>query len=116
MRLLYLVLLIPFTLFAQPTRRTAEGWQELTISDGLSQGMIFDLAQDKQGFIWVATKDGLNRYDGHNFTVFTHEPHNACLIPVASDFISFLSAIGPCPIRQIMRLTGSTKIPREIFG
>ncbi|HEY0109199.1 MAG TPA: two-component regulator propeller domain-containing protein, partial [Fibrella sp.] len=72
MRLLYLFLLLPFTLFAQ-----LKGWQELTISDGLSQGMIFDLAQDKQGFIWVATKDGLNRYDGHNFTVFTHDTHNA---------------------------------------
>ncbi len=72
MRLLYVFLFIPFALFAQ-----SKGWQELTISDGLSQGMIFNLGQDKQGFIWVATKDGLNRYDGHNFTVFTHDPHNA---------------------------------------
>jgi len=38
--------------------------------------MIFDLKQDKKGFIWVATKDGLNRYDGHNFAVFTHDPYN----------------------------------------
>lgn len=78
MRLLYLFLLIPCALFAQSTiHRTAKGWQELTISDGLSQGMIFDLEQDHHGFIWVATKDGLNRYDGHNFTVFTHDPYNA---------------------------------------
>ncbi|RIV17290.1 hybrid sensor histidine kinase/response regulator [Fibrisoma montanum] len=71
MRVLYLLLLLPFTLFAQP-----KGWQELTISDGLSQGMIFDLKQDQKGFMWVATKDGLNRYDGYNFTVFTHDPYN----------------------------------------
>ncbi|GAB3640062.1 hybrid sensor histidine kinase/response regulator transcription factor [Spirosoma arcticum] len=78
MRLLFLLLLIPFALFAQSaSHRTAKGWQELTISDGLSQGMIFDLEQDRNGFIWVATKDGLNRYDGHNFTVFTHDPYNA---------------------------------------
>ena len=77
MRFLYLLfVLLPFTLFAQPTHRTAKGWQELTISDGLSQGMIFDLKQDSKGFIWVATKDGLNRYDGYNFKVFTHDPYN----------------------------------------
>ncbi|GAB4040421.1 hybrid sensor histidine kinase/response regulator transcription factor [Spirosoma jeollabukense] len=77
MRLLYLLfVLLPFTLVAQPTHRTAKGWQELTISDGLSQGMVYDLKQDPKGFIWVATKDGLNRYDGYNFTVFTHDPYN----------------------------------------
>ncbi|MVM41096.1 response regulator [Spirosoma sp. HMF3257] len=58
-------------LIAQP-----KGWQELTISNGLSQGMIFDLKQDQKGFIWIATKDGLNRYDGYNFKVFTNDPYN----------------------------------------
>jgi signal transduction histidine kinase/DNA-binding response OmpR family regulator/ligand-binding sensor domain-containing protein len=72
MRVLYfLFLLLPGVLLAQPN-----GWQELTISDGLSQGMIFDLKQDPNGFIWVATKDGLNRFDGYNFKVFTHDPYN----------------------------------------
>ncbi|MBD2757431.1 hybrid sensor histidine kinase/response regulator transcription factor [Spirosoma validum] len=71
MRLIFLFLFFPFSLFAQQ-----KGWQELTISDGLSQGMIFDLKQDRKGFIWVATKDGLNRFDGYNFTVFTHDPYN----------------------------------------
>ncbi len=74
MRLVFLLLcLFSSSLLAQPV---AKGWQELTISDGLSQGMIYDLKQDRKGFIWVATKDGLNRYDGHNFTVFTHDPYN----------------------------------------
>ncbi|GAB4024581.1 hybrid sensor histidine kinase/response regulator transcription factor [Spirosoma gilvum] len=53
-----------------------KGWQELTISNGLSQGMVFDIKQDAKGFIWVATKDGLNRYDGHTFKVFSHDPYN----------------------------------------
>ena len=69
--LCFLFILFPVTLFAQQT-----GWQELTISDGLSQGMIYNLVQDRRGFIWIATKDGLNRYDGHNFTVFTHDPYD----------------------------------------
>ncbi|WP_019988486.1 two-component regulator propeller domain-containing protein [Rudanella lutea] len=76
MRLLFFLFLYPFTLLAQQTQQPAKGWQELTISDGLSQGMIFDLAQDRAGLIWVATKDGLNRFDGYNFTVFTHDPYD----------------------------------------
>ncbi len=74
-----LLLLFPFIVLAQlplpEGSLTTKGWQELTISDGLSQGMIMGLEQDKNGFIWVATKDGLNRYDGHSFTVFTHDPY-----------------------------------------
>ncbi|MES2516681.1 MAG: response regulator [Bacteroidota bacterium] len=63
--------LVIFPAFAQEKH-----WQELTIADGLSQGMIYDLKQDSHGFMWVATRDGLNRYDGHNFKIFTHDPYN----------------------------------------
>ncbi|WP_420149514.1 hybrid sensor histidine kinase/response regulator transcription factor [Spirosoma sp.] len=71
MRILFLLFFLSTTLVAQQ-----KGWQELTISDGLSQGMVFDLKQDRRGFLWIATKDGLNRYDGYNFKVFTHDPYN----------------------------------------
>jgi signal transduction histidine kinase/ligand-binding sensor domain-containing protein/response regulator RpfG family c-di-GMP phosphodiesterase len=77
MRLLYLLVILPFFVIAQSIHPLANGWQQLTISDGLSQGMIFGIVQDQKGFVWVATKDGLNRYDGHNFTVFTHDPYNS---------------------------------------
>lgn len=76
MRCLLLLVLLSGQLLAQPSRKSPSGWQELTIADGLSQGMIFDLKQDPKGFVWIATKDGLNRYDGHNFLPFTHDPYN----------------------------------------
>jgi len=43
----------------------------LTIEDGLSQGFVRCLKQDAQGFIWMATKNGLNRFDGKEFEVYT---------------------------------------------
>lgn len=49
----------------------------LTIDDGLTQGMIFDILQDKDGFLWIGTKDGLNRYDGYHFKTFEHTPNDS---------------------------------------
>lgn len=46
----------------------------LTIKDGLSQGMVHQVLQDRYGFMWFATKDGLNRYDGYEFKVYRHDP------------------------------------------
>ncbi|WP_341228628.1 ATP-binding protein [uncultured Arcticibacterium sp.] len=54
-------------------------FEHISVSEGLSQGMAFDILQDKEGFIWVATKYGLNRYDGTNFKTFLHskdEPYS----------------------------------------
>ena len=55
--------------------------RQLTVDDGLSQGFVYDGLQDKDGFIWLATMDGLNRYDGYNFTVYKHDPENPYSIP-----------------------------------
>jgi len=41
---------------------------------GLSQSVVNNFVQDQQGFLWLATQDGLNRYDGENFKVFKDDP------------------------------------------
>ena len=48
----------------------------LTTNDGLSQGYVVDILQDRRGFMWFATRDGLNRYDGHSFVVYKHDPND----------------------------------------
>lgn len=50
--------------------------ESLTIEEGLSQGMVYDMVQTRDDYLWIATKDGLNRYDGYNFKVFVHDPFN----------------------------------------
>jgi hypothetical protein len=61
----------------QAIAQTTPGYQTISIADGLSQGMVFDIIQDAEGFLWIATKNGLNRYDGYSFRVFTNDPYNA---------------------------------------
>lgn len=49
-------------------------FNHLTTNEGLSQNTIFDIIQDSKGFMWFATKEGLNRYDGQTFKIFKHRP------------------------------------------
>lgn len=45
--------------------------------NGLSQNFISCIIQDHKGFMWFGTKDGLNRYDGHNFVIHQHDPFDS---------------------------------------
>ncbi|MEO6667878.1 MAG: two-component regulator propeller domain-containing protein [Ferruginibacter sp.] len=54
---------------------------QITVDDGLSQGFVYDGLQDNDGFLWFATMDGLNRYDGYNFIVYKHDPENPYSLP-----------------------------------
>ncbi len=48
-------------------------FRSISTSEGLSQSYVFDITQDEQGFLWFATEDGLNRYDGHHFIHYRHD-------------------------------------------
>jgi signal transduction histidine kinase/DNA-binding response OmpR family regulator/ligand-binding sensor domain-containing protein len=65
----WLLLLLPLFALPQPGRV-----RDITIASGLSQGMVFSMLQDRDGFVWIATKNGLNRYDGYNFKVYYKNP------------------------------------------
>lgn len=56
----------PCVIQAQVVYRT----EHLTLKDGLSHRWAYDISQDKLGYIWIGTFDGINRYDGHRFTVY----------------------------------------------
>ena len=57
------------------------GGQELyfentSINKGLSQSIVLCILQDHNGFLWVGTQDGLNKFDGYGFTKYYHNPNN----------------------------------------
>jgi ligand-binding sensor domain-containing protein/two-component sensor histidine kinase len=55
-------------------------FSRITTQNGLSHNKVNCILQDKRGFMWMGTDDGLNRYDGRRFVVFRHEPGNkACI-------------------------------------
>ncbi len=56
-------------------------FDRLSLQDGLSQTTVLTIFQDRQGFIWLGTEDGLNRFDGYRFTVFKHDPDDPGSIP-----------------------------------
>ncbi len=55
-------------------------FRHLTIADGLSQNAVAAIVQDRRGFMWFGTKDGLNRYDGYEFVVFRHNAFDSTSI------------------------------------
>jgi len=57
---------------AQPLK-----FKQLTMESGLSNNRVFTIIQDRIGFMWFGTSDGLNRYDGYSFKVFRHDPNDS---------------------------------------
>lgn len=54
------------SLYSQPNKH----FRQIGADEGLSQSTVLGITQDNQGFIWMATRNGLNRFDGHDFTTF----------------------------------------------
>ncbi|MGE5621307.1 MAG: two-component regulator propeller domain-containing protein [archaeon] len=50
--------------------RSGIKFNKISVDQGLSQSSVFSICQDKRGFLWFGTLEGLNKYDGYNFTVF----------------------------------------------
>ncbi|CAN5917454.1 sensor histidine kinase [soil metagenome] len=48
--------------------------EHLSVKQGLSHNFVTSILQDREGFMWIGTRDGLNRYDGYRFSVFQPDP------------------------------------------
>ena len=47
-------------------------FKHFSSKDGLSQSSVIEIFQDKKGYLWFGTRDGLNKFDGNKFTVYRH--------------------------------------------
>jgi ligand-binding sensor domain-containing protein/signal transduction histidine kinase len=51
-------------------------FEHLTIKDGLSNNFVSAILQDRKGYLWFGTHDGLNKYDGYSFTTYEFAPQD----------------------------------------
>ena len=73
-----LVVLLSVSLFSQSNNFQFEN---ISFKQGLSQAGVISIIQDKQGFIWLGTQDGLNKYDGYSMTVYKYEAGSKSSFP-----------------------------------
>ncbi len=77
MTIVYKILIFTFVYFLLPCISNAQKYDlridHLTTDDGLSHNHIFEILQDRQGYMWFATQDGLNRYDGYTVVVYKNK-------------------------------------------
>lgn len=56
-------------------------FEQFTADNGLSHESVISITKDKDGFMWIGTANGLNRFDGVSFKVFLNNPNNDQSIP-----------------------------------
>jgi len=78
-----LLLLLCFTATGQ---QQSLKFEHLDINAGLSQNNVLCVLQDSRGFLWFGTRDGLNKYDGYQITIYRNDPKNKSSI--SNNFIS----------------------------
>src|SRR5512147_1908256 len=56
-------------------------FDRLSLEQGLSQTSVNRILQDQRGYVWLATEDGLNRYDGTAIRVYRHDAASPSSLP-----------------------------------
>ncbi|MBU2888063.1 hypothetical protein KO507_20025, partial [Gilvimarinus agarilyticus] len=71
----FLVNLITISLLF--SQQVISDYQFVTIDQELSQNTVSAMAQDQEGFLWIGSRSGLNRYDGINMMSFMHDERDS---------------------------------------
>jgi signal transduction histidine kinase/ligand-binding sensor domain-containing protein/DNA-binding response OmpR family regulator len=72
-----LILLFSFMTVCAFTQPATIKFAHLSTNNGLSQSNVTCILQDRTGFLWFGTQNGLNRYDGYQFTVYRNDPKDS---------------------------------------
>ena len=76
-----LIFIILFLLFDKNfSYQLPSDFTNFTIKDGLANNYVRCIFQDKQGFLWIGTSSGINKYDGYRFTTYKFNPSDTTTI------------------------------------
>lgn len=78
-KLSFLILIFSLYFFASAQREDVR-FEQISTENGLSQNSIACILQDKYGFFWFGTLDGLNKYNGYKISVFRNSPRDSATI------------------------------------
>ena len=76
----FIVIIFSGFLFPISGQVNQVNFSRILSENGLSQNSVHAIIQDNQGFMWFATEDGLDKYDGYNFTVYKNNPDDSSTI------------------------------------
>lgn len=83
LKLQYCILIFVTCLFCDPVcfcQVIENRFVHYTPKDGLPDGVVTDIKQDSAGYLWIATANGIARFDGHDFKIFRLLPHDTTSI------------------------------------
>jgi ligand-binding sensor domain-containing protein/signal transduction histidine kinase/DNA-binding response OmpR family regulator len=73
---LIIVCVLDLGMFGVTHAQNPISFSNLTIENGMSQNSVMAITQDRSKFMWLGTRQGLNRYDGHEFKIYRNDPAN----------------------------------------
>ena len=79
--LLFFVFAIFFKLSSPAQQAREYSFKHFSVTSGLAANTVGAVTQDDDGYIWIATTNGLQRYDGNSFITFKAQEHNPSAIP-----------------------------------
>ncbi len=79
-------------------------FRQLSVNDGLSQNSVVSVTQDSIGYLWLATQDGLNKFDGHKFQIY-----NAFFVDITKPSYSHLGKVYTDRLGNIITIPISKK-------
>lgn len=99
-------------------------WRHFTTEDGLSQNTVMDILQDRKGYMWFATWNGLSRFDGYNFRSYKVRPGddvyltNSRIDKIVEDHYGYLWLLtyGKNVVRFDTELEVFHNAPERIYG
>ena len=78
---IFLLCILPNSIYADKNMN----FENLTIDNGLSQATAEAIIQDSDGYVWIGTNDGLNRYNGSEIKVFDSNDEDENIYSITKD-------------------------------